>query len=253
MCYKSSVALTQTQNLLNRALNELPRGRPFGIEEIRALGVSSALASHYIKNGWLKRLERGVFTFPNDQLTRENTIIFLAGLFPGLHVGGKTALAWRGFRHNVAARESVVLWGVGRAVLPAWFTEEFPARYVTKALFSPDLEKGFGLQTVPESPDGPLVSVPERALLEMLSEVGLKEGVEEARNITEMLGNLRETVLGVLLGQCTQVKTVRLCVTWAEDLDLPWAAAARAAAAGKLGRGRWSGPMRNGTRLTLKP
>jgi len=34
------------------------------------LGVSSALAHHYLKSGWLVRLGRGVFMFPNDTFLR---------------------------------------------------------------------------------------------------------------------------------------------------------------------------------------
>ena len=107
------------------------------------------------------------------------------------HVGGKTALAWRGIRHNLPAREPLSLWGEGRAVLPPWFTDRFPSRYTKRNLFSPRLPKGFGLQPLPETPDGVLVSVPERALLEMLSEVGVYQGIEEAHNLMEGVRSLR--------------------------------------------------------------
>jgi hypothetical protein len=56
------------------------------------------------------------------------------------------------------------------------------------------LPKNFGLQPLPETPDGVLVSVPERALLEMLSEVGVHQGIEEARNIMEGARSLRPRI-----------------------------------------------------------
>jgi hypothetical protein len=49
------------------------------------------------------------------------------------------------------------------------------------------------------------------------------------------------------------VKAVRLCVVWAGELDLPWAAKAREAAEGKMGTGRWVARMKDGSTLILKP
>ncbi|MBU3665646.1 MAG: hypothetical protein FGM15_07195 [Chthoniobacterales bacterium] len=252
MLMSSSVALIKRQNLLQAVQTELPRGCPLTTEAMRGQGVSSALAYHYLKSGWLVRLERGVFAFPHDKLQRDACIKLLATRLSGLHVGGKTALGWRGFRHNLAVRERLVLWGDARGKLPAWFLAQFPARYVSKHLFSAELPKDFGLKPLPETADGALVSVPERALLEMLSDVGQQQGVEEARHIMELLVSIRGDVLGVLLKCCVRVKVVRLCVTWSEDLGLPWAATARKAAARNLGRGKWSGFTRDGKRLILK-
>ena len=175
----------------------------------------------------------------------------MGGAFDGLHVGGKTALAWQGYRHNIATRERIVLWGKDRARLPAWFTAEFPARYISKQLFSSALPAGFGLQPLPEQPNGPLVSVPERALLELLGDIGQGEGIEEARNICETLTSLRRDVLTTLLQNCEIVKVNRLCVKWSEELGLPWAGTAREAAHDNLGHGRWSRKLRDGTTLNL--
>jgi hypothetical protein len=210
------------------------------------------LAHHYLKSGWLVRLERGVFAFPHDKLQRDACIKFLAARLPGLHVGGKTALGWQGFRQNLAPRERVILWAHKRGKLPSWFLAQFPSRYVAKYLFSAEMPEDFGLNPLPEAPEGPLVSAPERALLEMLSAVGQQQAVEEARHIMEMLVSMRGDVLAVLLKCCVRVKVVRLCVNWSEELGLPWAAASREAAGRNLGRGKWSGFTRDGKRLILK-
>lgn len=189
--------------------------------------------------------------FPNDELQRDPCLKFLSKRIPGLHVGGKTALAFRGFRHNVSSREHLVLWGDVRRSLPEWFTSRFPCRYVSKNLFSKDLPQRFGLQSLPETPDGPLVSVPERALLEMLTEVGVKQGVEEARHIMEGVRSLRLEVLTTLLEHCPRVKVQRLCVQWAEELNLDWTTLVRKSC--KQGTARWSTRLKDGTTLTLKP
>ena len=206
-----------------------------------------------MKAGWLVRLGRGVFMFPNDDSQRDACLKFLATRMPGLHVAGKTALAWRGVRHNLPPREQLCLWGDTTGKLPEWFTSRFPARYAARRLFGRRLPRNFGLQSLPETPNGPLVSVPERALLEMLSEVGVNQGIEEARNIMEGIRSVRPEVLTLLLKSCLRVKAVRLCVQWAEEMTLGWAAAARQAAKRTSGHGRWTTRLKDGTTLILKP
>jgi hypothetical protein len=190
--------------------------------------------------------------FPNDTLQQESSIRLLASHVPGLHVGGKTALDWRGIRHNVGLRERLSLWGDRSARLPTWFTERFPATYVARRLFDPNLPAGFAVGSLPDALEGPPVSEPERALLELLSDVGVGQGIEEARNIMEGVRTPRLDVLGTLLKHCPRVKVVRLCVHWAEELNLNWAAEARLAA-GPRGRGRWTNRLPDGTTLILKP
>ena len=138
-------------------------------------------------------------------------------------------------------------------MLPGWFLERFPARFSASRLFADDLPPSFGLAPLPESPAGPPVSVPERALLEMLSEVGVHQEVEEARGIMETARQLRTRELGTLLRSCRMIKAVRLCVIWAEELGLPWAGSARAAVADKSGTSRWIKRMKDGRTLILNP
>ncbi len=247
------MALTERPKLNYRLQTTFPRGTPFDHQDLTKLGISSALAHHYSKSGWLVRLGRGVFMFPNDTLRQEDCLKFLARRVPGFHAGGKTALGWRGIRHNLPAREPLSLWGDRKARLPVWFQKLFPARYTARNPFSATLPKNFGLQPLPETPDGGLVSVPERALLEMLSEVGVHQGIEEARNIMEGARALRPEMLMTLLKHCRRVKVVRLCVGWAEELNLPWAAAIKKAQKKRSGKSRWTSRLKDGTILVLKP
>ena len=241
-----------TRNNRIKSLLAEPRGAPLDTDCLAALGVSSALASHYVKVGWLERLGRGVFAFPSDVLQREACLKFLEVRLAGFHVGAKTALAWRGLGHNLSVTQKLSLWGDVPATLPDWFTRRFPANYVARHLFDATMPATYGLQPLPESPDGPRVAVPERALLEMLSDVGLRQTVEEARNLMEGLSHLRADVLGFLLSHCSRVKVTRLCIQWAEELEMPWAASARRAAKTLGSAARWSTRMRDGTTLCLK-
>ena len=247
------MASSRARILLN--LQQMPRGGPLGSHELKAIGVSASLAYQYVKRGWLNKLGRGVFTLPADQLQRDAALKFLAKQLPGLHVGGKTALAWRGVRQNIPNQERLSIWGEKPGKLPSWFASRFPSGYVSKRLFDPGVPGSFGMCPLPESPHGPLVSEPERALLEMLSEVGLQQSLEEARQIMEGTRALRPEVLRKLLQRCLRVKVVRLCTQWAEELNLPWSSDARKALAQAraAGQGRWTSRMKDGTTLILKP
>jgi Transcriptional regulator, AbiEi antitoxin, Type IV TA system/Transcriptional regulator, AbiEi antitoxin N-terminal domain len=245
------VASSTDKNLLQRLQNSIPRESPFDTRVLKELGISPALANYYVRSGWIARLGRGAFSFPNISLEKNFSIKLLSKSITGLHVGGKTALAWQGFRHNIPARERIVLWGNKRGRLPEWFVRKFLSRYVSKQLFDSGLPGDFALHPLLERPDGPLVSAPERALLELLAEIGQAEEVEESRNIFQMLVGLRVEVLSPLLQHCTRVKVTRLCVKWAADLGLPWTDAARDAAQGRLGKGRWSGKLQDGSTLNL--
>jgi hypothetical protein len=246
------MALPTRKNLNKRLQRAFPRGVPFDSRALAKLGIYPALVYHYLKSGWLERLERGVFMFPNDTLRQEDCLKFLSGRVPDFHVGGKTALAWRGIRHNLPASEPLLLWGK-RANLPGWFRKRFLSRYTVRNPFSSKLPKNFGLQPLPETPDGVLVSVPERALLEMLNEVGVHQGVEEARNIMEGARALRPETLTTLLKNCHRVKVVLLCAQWAEELGLPWAATARKAIQHRPMQSRWVYRLKDGKVLVLKP
>ena len=67
----------------------------------------------------------------------------------------------------------------------------------------------------------PRVSSPERALLEMLSEVGVRQPLKEARELVEGSYSLRADVLGDLLLHCSSVKTVRLCPQLGREVSAP--------------------------------
>lgn len=189
---------------------------------------------------------------PGDTLTRDGSLAFLAKRLPGLHVGGKTALDWRGVRQNVSFREVLSLWGNQTKPLPGWFTERFDSHYQATQLFDAKLRKGFGLQPLPNGhPDVP-VSVPERALLELLSDVGKTQSLDEARQLVETLRSLREKTLDELLTHTTRIKVVRLAELLASDLDLPWAPLAKRHSQRLGGGKRWVGVSKSGERLDLK-
>jgi Transcriptional regulator, AbiEi antitoxin, Type IV TA system/Transcriptional regulator, AbiEi antitoxin N-terminal domain len=245
-----------TQSLIKRVQTELPRGMPFNLDTLERLGVSAKLAAYYADSGWVTRLGQGVYAFPNDDLNSHGGVKLLQDRVAGLHVGGKSALALQGVRHNLGPREPLVLWGDVRFALPSWFKSRFPARYTATRLFNwPD--DGLPAETLTTPPGvavGLRVSVPERAVLEMLCEVGIHQGLEEARNLFDGLRNLRAVVLEQLLLCCTSIKAVRLFLTWSRETRLVDVDALMQRHALPVGsEKRWVSRLKDGTLLTLKP
>lgn len=247
---------TVEHSLIKRVQTELPRGAPFDLVDLERLGVSAKLAAYYASAGWVERLGYGVYAFPNDELNAHGAIKLLQSRVDGLHLAGKSALALQGVRHNIGPRERLVLWGNVRFSLPDWFTTRFPARYVWARLFDwPDESLDVqSLTTPPGVTDGLKVSAPERAVLEMLYDVGTRQGLEEARNVFDGLRNLRKEMLGKLLACCTSVKAVRLFLTWARETQVADADALLRQHPLRVGSDkRWMSRLKDGTLLTLKP
>lgn len=241
--------------LIKRLQAEMPRGRPFDVASLTTLGVAPQLAARYAKHGWLVRLGQGVYSFPGDELTRDGCVLLLQQRVEGLHVGGKSALALHAVRHNLTVRDTLVLWGDQRFVLPEWFTSRFPSRYLSAKLFEwPDAKFATATLSSPAgATDGLRASTPERAALEMLYEVGTNQGLEEARNLFEGLRNLRKDVAGRLLACCTSVKAVRLFLTWSRQTGVLDVDTLRQHYRLRVGsESRWMTRLKDGTLLTLK-
>lgn len=207
---------------IKELLSKLEWDRPYGSHDLQALGLPSTAAARLAKSGWLKRLGHGVYQVPNAKLDIINALAYLSAEVPGLHVGGKTALAWRGTRHNLAHHERLNLWGQKLARLPVWFTDLFQVTYQSTNIFDNALPKGFGLAPLPAGHPKVMVSVPERALLELFSDTGKLQSLEETLNVAESIRYLRPDVLETLLTHTTRVKVVRLAKLLAERLELPW-------------------------------
>lgn len=208
-------------------LNSLYRhwvpGTPLTSEGLAALGISADLAVHYARAGWLTRLARGVYGRPNDTLELHACLLLVQHNVDGLHVGGKSALDWYGVRHYLSHRPVLQLYGWTTTRLPDWFNERFPAEYHRKRLFDEPPADPLHAGPFEKRSGAPRVSTPERALLEVLSEVGVRQPLQEARELAESAYSLRADVLRELLQRCTSVKTVRLCLQLGRELALPWA------------------------------
>jgi hypothetical protein len=216
------------------------------------MGISADLAVHYARAGWLRRLARGVYSRPDESLQLHPSLVLLQQQIAGFHVGGKTALEWYGVRQYVSQQTVLHLYGWTSARLPEWFVHRFASDYHRKQLFKEKPEQMIGVASFENRDSAPLVSTPERAFLEVLDEVGVRQPLQEASEIGESTYNLRADVLMDLLKNCTSVKTVRLCLKLARELSLPWYDKLDIAALPKGSERPWISRSEGGL-LVLKP
>ena len=243
---------TVHRNKLNKLYQALVPGTPLTSEDLAALGISADLAVHYVRAGWLTRLARGVFSRPNDPPALHPSLVLLQRTIEGLHVGGKSALDWYGVRQYVSQQPQLHLYGWAATRLPDWFAKRFPATYHRKRLFDEKPNALLHAGPFEKRTGAPLVSAPERALLEVLSEVGVRQPLQEARELAESSYSLRADVLRELLRHCTSVKTVRLCLQLGHERSLPWASKLDAKELPTGSDRPWVSRSRDGL-LVLKP
>jgi hypothetical protein len=243
---------TNKDSKLKNLLTGLTAGSPVTSTRLAAMGISADLAVHYARSGWLKRLARGVYCRPGETLSLHPSLAVLQNQVPGLHVGGKTALDWYGVRQYVSQQAVLHLYGWETARLPEWFVSHFPSEYHRKRLFDEKPEQMFCVGHFENRDGAPLVSTPERALLELLDEVGVRQPLQEAKEIAESTYSLRADVLMDLLKRCTSVKTVRLCLMLGRELSLPWAAKLDPEALPRGSARPWISKSKDGL-LVLKP
>jgi hypothetical protein len=243
---------TTKRSKLNALYTQLAPGTPLTSQDLAGLGISADLAVHYVRAGWLTRLARGVFCRPNDPPGMNPSLLLMQRRLVGLHVGGKSALDWHGLRQYVSQRPKIHLYGWAAGRLPGWFTERFPADYYRKRLFDERPDALLHVGPFEQRSGAPQVSSPERALLEMLSDVGVRQPLQEASELVENTYTLRAEVLRALLQHCTSVKTVRLCLQLGRGGSLPWVTKLDAATLPKGSDRAWVSRSADGL-LVLKP
>jgi hypothetical protein len=243
---------TRPTELFRQLLPQLPRGAPISAEALTKHGIPLKAVARLGSEGWLHRLGRGVYLLPGDTLDRDAALTYLAERIPGLHVAGKTALDSRGVRHNVAMREVLNLWGDVGGAIPAWFNEAFPCHYQATHLFDATLPADAGVGPLPFKELKVPVSTLERAVLELLSDAGKRQSLEETENLLESTRALRPEVLDELMSHLTRIKVARLADKLSANLQLPWKDVANKHSLRLGGGARWVPRAKTGERIDLK-
>lgn len=216
----------ENQSKINYLLSNWPNGTVAVIPWLTTLGVYQQLAYEYERAGWLKRVGRGAYARAGDNVTWSGGVhAFQSQLGLKIHVGGKSALDLKGFRHFVPAKDSGILYlfGTPPDKPPAWFLRhnwEKKISYKAPLLFGKSSSQGLTSHTF-QSFDIQ-VSCPERAMLEVLYLVPTEQSAEEALLLMEGLGTLRPQMVQQLLESCCSVKVKRLFLALAERCNHRW-------------------------------
>jgi hypothetical protein len=140
--------------------------------------------------------------------------------------------------------------------MPDWVGAHMPYTLQTTRLFDQSMPENTALSPLPNRDPSLLVSEPERALLELASDVGKRrakgQSLEGAMSLASSLRNLRPTVLDTLLSHCTRVKVVKLVRDLGEASGFPWGQDLQRHVDRLVPGRRWTSSRKGGPRFTLK-
>ena len=224
---------------LKPLLNDLPPGFIVDTKWLRARGIDSKSIHHYINHGWIERIVHGVYRRPlpesvqnRHKLSWEAVLVSLQQLMDwNVHLGGDSALDFAGHTHYAIMGKSQRVHFNGNA--PSWLKRLPTADQIIlhrPTLFGGD-PVGIIDSTTPYKEinwtvgvwNWPIkVSCPERAILELVAELGGNSDFEYVDLIFENLIRLRPQLLMKLLLACRSVKVRRLFFVFAERHKHDW-------------------------------
>jgi len=220
-------------------LLSLPEGFLADSAWLQAQGLTRSSIRDYVDRGWLERIGPRVYRRPS-QLTKaplrwDVVVLSLQQVMhKPVHVGGRTAVELSGYAHYVEAGDTsrVYLYGAG---LPSWLAKlPISVQFETRSLglFANsnsgveakryDMRSGEASGSLKDvESTSPwewslTMSVPERAILEMMDELPHRESFHQVDVVMEGLANLRPQLLGKLLRECKSVKVKRLFLWYAD-------------------------------------
>lgn len=250
MVYGYAILLSMAARI-SKKLNlehELPEGLLVDAAWLGQRGYSTSLRSQYVAAGWLEQPARSVYRRPRGPLNWQQTVISLQSLLEcPLVVGGRTALELQGYAHYLSrSMQEVHLYGPHRP--PSWlshlpvsvrflyhndrklFRTEHGNHKFGTLLWNPATGQSAGSDPA-QAPavksqgqwDWPLIlSIPERAVLELLDELPTRESFEQVDKLMGSATNLSPSRLQDLLADCRNVKVKRLFFFFADRHAHPW-------------------------------
>ena len=218
-----SIMDRQNDSKLNKLLAHWPMGHLLTANYLKKQGYYKQLVKLYCDRGWLTAVGRGVYSRLNDPVTWPGAVAALqTQLQLKLHVGGPSALKVFGIQHYVMLNQQEPVFYLYNSEamptrVPSWLTPLFPnARVRHKKLFNNTI----AITTKTVNNIQLLVSEPERAILEVLSDVPQQLSLEHAIELMEGLDRLRPRVMQTVLEQCLSIKVKRLFLYCAEQCQL---------------------------------
>lgn len=209
-----TLGMEKLKNLLSAA----PTGVPYTSNMLRNLGFSRQLVHQYVKSGWLTPLGGNCYQRTDEDITRDGFLWTQA-----VYIGGKSALAERGFKNfQLDGNQKLSLYGSKKTKLPEWFKNKFKCELITNKLFD-ELNCHILLNVKRMDENNiisPFVSEPERAFLEILDKVQVRDECDKAADIMKQILPLRIDVMQRLLEICKRIKVKRLFFYLDDQLNL---------------------------------
>lgn len=206
-------------NKIKNLIDNIPNKSALGSMVLSHFGLSRQEQAHYVKNGWLFRINRGVYSLGQDiRLFPSLYCLEKYNKIP-LHLGAFTALELKDIFHygNLGSLKTFIYLN---DKLPDWiFKLKFDSvpfcfrnnKFGELGLYEYDFHD-FSLK----------VSSPERAFLECLELIPKYANPMDLYYIMEQLNNLRPSLLMNLLERCSSFKVRRLFLYMAEKAKHPW-------------------------------
>ncbi len=216
----------QNTNKLNQLLTKWPSGTVAVYEWLKEEGIYRQLAERYVKSGWLQRVGNGAFVRLGEQVDWSGGLYALQNNMKlPVHVSGMTAMQLQGYAHYIplGPGSTVFLMGAPGTRLPKWFLDypwQINIKFKSSNLFGNS--SVMGLVSQDRKNYEIRISVPERAMMELLSCVPDESSFEYALSIMEGLTTLRADFVQNLLESCRSVKVKRLFLFLADHCDHNW-------------------------------
>ena len=241
--------MKRTKEKLNRLQRLLPDGLLADARWLTERGYPSPLRARYLAGGWLERVGRGVFRRPAPRPVHWQQAVASLQILHGRNVtvGGRTALELEGYAHYLSRHGPREIHLYGDEKPPTWLgalagapgfvahnaRRLFRSGSAAEAMttFRTSLDQGGADLDTPRGglvwrrldyEWGVVISIPERAILELLDELPGRETFQQADVLMEGLVDLSPLRMTRLLSACRSVKVKRLFLWFAERHGHQW-------------------------------
>lgn len=212
---------------INRIIRHMPNGALLTNQWLQRHNITNKLAWWYVHSGWLGKVAHKLYKKSGGNIAWYDAVLALQQqLKLPVHIGGKTALQFLGKSHYVPVQtiRQFDLYETQKVKLPAWLNKipecQFRFRVSTRQLFKHGFAEGIIAWQFHEFEIQ--ISSPERAIIELLSNVPQQYTFEEAYLLMENLSRLRSEIVQTLLEKCSSVKAKRLFLYLAEQCQHEW-------------------------------
>lgn len=208
----------------------LPMGEAASRSTLLKSGIKSYTLDNYLRSGKFKLLNKGVYCWKEQLPTWQGLIASLPSLTQQkVIVGGISALELQGYSHylNVNAVQTIHLYSDSH--IPQWIKALFISLQSVKIIW----HSTGHLWAKEESADNGIlirdvqnyrfsVSIPERAILELLSLLPDQFSFEHTNEVFQGLTQLSPNKMSAILMKCKSIKVKRLFFWFADKYNYPW-------------------------------